>query len=637
MTPAPVWQETNQRDLCRELDRVYGAIVRFSGGTPDARAPGDGEAYALDRVAGVLGLTQFERDVLLLCAGVELESRFAAACADAQNDPRLAAPTFSLALAALPGAHWSAVGRDGALRYWRLIDLGAGTGSLVRSPLRIDERILQFIAGVDAIDERLEAIVHPLRPDADTIASAHCEYARKAAQYWAAAGSVEPVLLSGRRNSDLRTVAGEICRLLGRRLWVMRAADVPHSAAEREQLARLWNREALLTDAVLTIEAPDLEQPDIGGIAAFLRRLEVPVALEVREGSAAEQLPGMQIRVPALEARDRKRIWIETLGVDPALVNGNLDRVAECFDLDGSSIRLAGHMLRAAAGADASGELWRTCRALSRRSLDGLAQRVALKARWEDIVLPDLQIETMKQIVAHARRRALVHGEWGFAERYARGLGVTALFAGSSGTGKTMAAEAIAGELELDLYQIDLAGVVSKYIGETEKNLRRIFDAAEDGGAVLLFDEADAIFGKRSEVRDSHDRYANLEISYLLQRMEMYRGLAILTTNMKQALDNAFLRRLRFIVQFPFPGEADRRRMWERVFPQAAPVGAIDFGLVSKLNIPGGVIRNIATHAAFLAADQGAAIGMGHILSAARVEYGKLDRPLTPAETGGWA
>src|SRR5262249_41009813 len=238
--------------------------------------------------------------------------------------------------------------------------------------------------------------------------------------------------------------------------------------------------------------------------------------------------------------------------------------------------------------------------------------------------------------LAHVRQRSVVHGDWGFRDRYGRGLGVTALFAGASGTGKTMAAEVIAAELDLDLYQIDLAGVVSKYIGETEKNLRRIFDAAEDGGAVLLFDEADAIFGKRSEVRDSHDRYANLEVSYLLQRMESYRGLAILTTNMKQSLDTAFLRRLRFIVQFPFPGAVERKRIWEHVFPKAAPLGPLDYTLVAKLNVPGGVIRNIATHAAFLAADQGTEIGMGHIMSAARVEYAKLERPLTPAETGGW-
>ena len=230
-----------------------------------------------------------------------------------------------------------------------------------------------------------------------------------------------------------------------------------------------------------------------------------------------------------------------------------------------------------------------------------------------------------------------MNGQWGFAERYSQGLGVTALFAGASGTGKTMAAEVMAGELELDLYQIDVSAVVSKYIGETEKNLRRVFDAAESSGAVLLFDEADALFGKRSEVKDSHDRYANLEISYLLQRMEAYHGLAILTTNMKQALDAAFQRRIRFILQFPFPGPAERKIIWQRVFPPRTPLGELDFQKIAQLNISGGIIRNIALHAAYLAADQETEINMDHIFRAAKVEYAKLDRPLTPSEAGGWA
>jgi SpoVK/Ycf46/Vps4 family AAA+-type ATPase len=248
-----------------------------------------------------------------------------------------------------------------------------------------------------------------------------------------------------------------------------------------------------------------------------------------------------------------------------------------------------------------------------------------------------VQKETLRQIATQVRQRAVVHGKWGFAERYSRGLGVAALFAGASGTGKTMAAEVIAGMLALDLYQVDLAGVVSKYIGETEKNLRRIFDAAEETGAVLLFDEADALFGKRSEVQDSHDRYANLEISYLLQRVEAYHGLAILTTNMKNALDPAFLRRMRFIVQFPFPDAAQRRQIWESVFPKQAPLGALDFGRIAQMQIAGGLIRNIATHAAFLAAEAGSSIQASHIFGAARVEYAKIDRPLTPSELSGWA
>ena len=214
--------------------------------------------------------------------------------------------------------------------------------------------------------------------------------------------------------------------------------------------------------------------------------------------------------------------------------------------------------------------------------------------------------------------------------------GVRALFEGPSGTGKTLAARVLAAELGRDLYRVDLSQVVSKYIGETEKNLRRVFDAAEEGGAILLFDEADALFGKRTEVRDSHDRYANIEVSYLLQRMESYRGLAILTTNMKSVLDTAFLRRIRFIVHFPFPDMGHRAEIWRRIFPVKTPTENLDNSKLARLNIAGGNIRNIALHAAFLAADAGQPVGMRHLLHAARGEYSKLEKPLTDTETANW-
>ena len=280
--------------------------------------------------------------------------------------------------------------------------------------------------------------------------------------------------------------------------------------------------------------------------------------------------------------------------------------------------------------------LWEACRAETRRPLDSCAQRIETRARWEDIVLPDAQAWTLREIAAHVRQRARVYEAWGFASRGLRGLGITALFAGPSGTGKTLAAEIVARELSLDLYRIDLSRVVSKYIGETEKNLRRVFDAAEEGGAVLLFDEADALFGKRSEVRDSHDRYANIEVSYLLQRMEAYRGLAILTTNMRSALDAAFLRRLRFVVSFPFPDAQLRARIWARVFPPETPTEGLDYGKLARLNLAGGNIRNIALNAAFLAADRDEPVRMAHLLQSARGEYLKLEKPLAEAEVGGW-
>ncbi len=208
------------------------------------------------------------------------------------------------------------------------------------------------------------------------------------------------------------------------------------------------------------------------------------------------------------------------------------------------------------------------------------------------------------------------------------------LFAGESGTGKTMAAEVIANDLRLNLYRIDLSAVVSKYIGETEKNLRRLFDAAEDGGAILFFDEADALFGKRSQVKDSHDRYANIETNYLLQRMEAYQGLAILATNMKTALDDAFTRRLRFIVDFPVPQPEDRRRIWQKIFPLETPVGSLDYQRLSEFNLSGGSIYNAALNAAFLAAQEGVPVAMSHVLNAILTELRKSDRLIDEREFG---
>ena len=277
-------------------------------------------------------------------------------------------------------------------------------------------------------------------------------------------------------------------------------------------------------------------------------------------------------------------------------------------------------------------KIWSACCAITRPRLDALAQRLDPKATWDDLVLPDEQTVLLHQIAHQVGQRHTVYEEWGFADKMNRGLGISALFAGDSGTGKTMAAEVIANDLHLNLYRIDLSAVVSKYIGETEKNLRRLFDAAEDGGAILFFDEADALFGKRSEVKDSHDRYANIEINYFLQRMEAYRGLAILATNMKGALDPAFMRRLRFIVNFPFPGVNERKLIWQQVFPAAVPQIDLNYDRLARFNITGGNIHSIALNAAFMAAQEASTISMPIVLAAARTEFRKLDKPINEAE-----
>jgi len=299
-------------------------------------------------------------------------------------------------------------------------------------------------------------------------------------------------------------------------------------------------------------------------------------------------------------------------------------------------IHSTGSLLGSREGPLQADDVWDVCRSLARPKLEDLAQRIVPGATWDDLVLPDLQKKTLRQLATQVRHRMKVYETWGFAQRGRRGLGVSALFTGVSGTGKTMAAEVLARDLRLDLYRVDLSSVVSKYIGETEKNLKLVFDAAEDGGVLLLFDEADALFGKRSEVRDSHDRYANIEVGYLLQRMEAYQGLAILTTNLKSSMDTAFQRRLRFTVNFPFPDAAHREAIWKKVFPEATPTSNLDPRWLAQLNVTGGNIRNIALNAAFLAAESGTPVSMANLAEAARLEALKIERPLSDAETRGW-
>jgi SpoVK/Ycf46/Vps4 family AAA+-type ATPase len=350
----------------------------------------------------------------------------------------------------------------------------------------------------------------------------------------------------------------------------------------------------------------------------------------------------IDVRKP--NAAEQRSLWQAAVGPAAASLDGGLDALIAQFDLDAddiSSVSVAAAAERTAPDAAESSDaliqrLWRECRAVARPRLDDLAQRIDPMAKWDDLVLPAASKQTLREIAAQVRRRAIVYERWGFGETSARGLGISALFAGASGTGKTMAAEVLAGELELDLDRIDLSAVVSKYIGETERNLRRVFDAAESGNAILLFDEADALFGKRSEVKDSHDRYANIEVSYLLQRMEAYRGLAVLTTNLRDSLDVAFSRRLRFVVQFPFPDAEQRAEIWRRVFPIATPTDGLDPNRLARLGVCGGNIRNIAMSAAFLAADAGEPVRMSHVLRAARGECAKLERPLAATEVEGW-
>jgi hypothetical protein len=660
------WTEANQRYLMARLRSVSLALERHAAfasaapaedssvenvssepaNDPDEQALTEANALpapsALDRLSEMFLLSPFEQDVLLLCAGTELDGHFPSLCASAQGDAQKNYATFSLALAALPGAHWNALTPAAPLRRWRLIETAPGGGtSLLRSPLRIDERVLHYLTGISYMDHRLEGLVNPFTGQLDLPVSQE-KIADRIAHFWAgrqgsAAWSI--AVLCGRDQTGKRGVAARACARLGLRLHIMRAADVPQSVAEREAFARLWEREALLLGSALLIEQGEQEMPATA--LSLIDSLRSVLFVSVPESLALRDRPLYRVEVQKPSPAEQQSLWMNVLGPAAGQMNGELERLVSQFSMATEAIYNAGELARERLAHESEegptgSALWEACRAQARPRLDDLAQRIEAVATWNELVLPESQMSALREISIHVRQRAKVYRDWGFAARGERGLGISALFAGSSGTGKTMAAEVLANDLQLDLYRIDLSQVVSKYIGETEKNLRRVFDAAEEGGAVLLFDEADALFGKRSEVKDSHDRYANIEVSYLLQRMESYRGLAILTTNLKTAVDTAFMRRLRFIIEFPFPDAAHRAQIWRQIFPVETPTHELDFSRLARLSIPGGNIRNIALHAAFLAADTDGAVTMAHLARAARSEYTKLEKTLTESEIGGW-
>jgi AAA+ superfamily predicted ATPase len=549
-----------------------------------------------------------------------------------------------LALAAFPESHWSALVSAAPLRRWRLIEVGAGD-TLTQSPLRIDERILHYLNGLSYLDDRLQNFLEPVTVTSGLPAS-HEIIASRLCELWstppAAAEGLPLIQLSGPDENANRSIAASAAAKLSVPLYEIDAADLPTNLAEREALMKLWQRETMLSGGALLVDFTDHEATETTRLLlASLERLRGMILFQAREPLPAGKRSILQLEVAKPPAAEQRAIWKDRLGRKASSLNGQLASVAAHFRFGVRDIDAVGAQLEHRNGAKKSADLatafWDACRTQARHRIDNLAQRIEPAATWDDLVLAEGQKQILREITAHLRQRETVYEQWGFAAKGDRGLGLSALFTGASGTGKTMAAEVLARELRLDLYRIDLSTVVSKYIGETEKNLRRVFDAAEQGGAILLFDEADALFGKRSEVRDSHDRYANIEVSYLLQRMETYRGLAILTTNLKSSLDSAFLRRLRFVVTFPFPDAQQRAEIWRRIFPTTTPTEGLEPAKLAKLNVAGGNIRNVALNAAFLAADAEQPVRMIHLLRAARAEYAKLEKPLTEAEIGGWA
>lgn len=636
------WTSANQRLLVAEFARLKCRLTGDDAALAAAELDVDAartqmpHPAAIDVIATAFGLSAFERAVVVLAAGVEMDDRIARLCGEATGQSHNPWATFGLALSMLPEAHWSALAPSRALRRWHLIGVEDGQG-LSTARLSLDERVLHFLAGVELMDPRVADLIRNV--DAPpSIASTHRAQAMAIADaldqdlaHGLAAARRCLVQFHGSDGSAREDIAALASSRLGWRLVAFDLETLPSTPADVSLLATLCEREAVLGGFAFYVECgDDLPSPTF---LRFAERMRAPLFVGVARMLEWHGQPRICGITPA-PVQEQHALWREALGDAVVGNESELDAVVSHFHC--TARRIAGIGVALRGRTLAPGDLWRACRESAPLRLAGLAQRIETLAEWDDLVLPDAQKQLLAQIVVHARRRVEVQGVWGFGAEGTRGLGVTVLFAGESGTGKTLAAEVLARTLQLDMFRIDLAAMVSKYIGETEKNLRRVFDAAEDSGALLLFDEADALFGKRGEVKDSHDRYANIEVSYLLQRMETYSGLAVLTTNHRQTLDTAFMRRLRFVVQFPYPEAGEREAIWRRAFPATAPTQDLDFAKLARLQVAGGHIRNIALGAAFRAAEEGTAVGMLHLLRAAHADAAKRERVISDAETRDW-
>jgi len=659
------------RDAVRSrLDALSAEIAQRS-----AVSLRQGVPLRLAELAGLFSLSAFDVDVLLSCLAPELDGRYERLYAYLHDDVTRRQPSVGLVLHLLcpdlPAvvAARARLGPAGTLVRNQLVELdedpGQRSASLLHRTLRLDPRITQFL-----LDQDEDSVDSRLRPFARVVTSAASldemvfpvafrQQLSQLAAHGTAPDAADVLYLQGPYGVGKQTAAAACCRAQGGSLLVVDGRRLAASSSEEfATLVVLADREARLQRAPLYWEGFDALLSDDHGshLQALVSVLERRQGLSFLSGTAvwepADALRDatfVRLPFPQPGARERLQLWQAALArdavttVDPA---ADLAAVAGKFRLNGGQIRDAAVTARNLARARTptaaqitSADLHAACRLHSNRKLADLAVKITSHYTWDDIVLPSDQMAQLREIYSQVRHRALVYDTWGFGGKLAMGKGLSILFAGPSGTGKTMAADVLARALGLDLYKIDVSAVVSKYIGETEKNLARIFAEAMTSNAILFFDEADALFGKRTQVRDAHDRYANVEISYLLQKMEEYEGMVVLATNLRKNMDDAFVRRLHVTVEFPVPGVADRHRIWEQIWPAATPRDPgldLEF-LAHRIEMPGGSIRNIALASAFLAAADGGVITMHHLFRAAHREYQKTGKLLTGSEFGEYA
>lgn len=625
-----------------------------------------------------LGLNEFEASVIMLCLVLEIDSSYTRIYSYLQGDLSLGHPTVELALQIISDGPDGTVEHRRSFTYpaplirHRLIELSGdthpGSGSLLDKRISLDSQAADFLLGGPGLDARLAHFVELVSDGSDWDSVIFPEETRS--RLFELPDQISrlvdrnktPVLhLVGATGCGKQTAARAICRSLGRKLLAVDCAGLLSSEISPEHLMSLVSRQGLLQESVLLFRNTQLlqgEEPGQRHIRKAMTRLvhestditmlcsDTPWRMLEEGATVGADAVELVIELPFPGLQERSELWkLHLAGLQTNFSVRELALLAAKFRCSGKEIRDAvASSLNSASYRSSNDpviELIDLCehfRAGFNNELNRYSKKLESMHTLQDLVLPEENRQQLREICSCFRHMSVVFGEWGFESRNGLELGLTALFTGPSGTGKTMAAEAIATELGLDLYRIDLSNILSKYIGETEQNLDQVFLVAEQSNAILLFDEADALFGKRAEVRNSHDRYSNIEVSYLLQKIDEYQGIAILTTNLRNNMDEAFLRRLHFAMEFPLPDEEHRLQIWQKVFPPEAPLDtSVDLSFAARqFKISGGNIKNISLNAAFLAAQGGGPIRMNHLIQAARREYIKMGKLQSVQEFGSY-
>lgn len=585
----------------------------------------------IDYLGQLYQLSEFEQQILLLAVAPELDSQL---LYPNGNDKPIVI-NFSLALAILPHPEWHSILANGNLRRNGLLELGEHK-ELTQSRLHVPETIVHFIVGFADEDQELKAFSEEVVSTQQVIDEKNEALCQQMAQIWDDAEVSEPCLLTlvGGHGELKQEIAAFLAKFLQRRLLVLPVHFLPSDMQKLKDFASKWRREIKLHNYLLFLDCEtDSFVDPAQQIAAdhFMNLLDCSLlcSSQDRRKKSLKQQYTFEVSHPT--PSDQQIYWEYCL--KEQVSEDDIKQLVAHFSMSFVQIE---KIVSAWQALEPRPSIWSLCKGFSRQQTFNLAQRIEPSRHAEQIVLPKLQSELLEDLVSHIRYQNVVYEEWGFQQNASRGKGLTALFYGASGTGKTTAAEYLAYKLDLDLYRIDLSNIVSKYVGETEKNLNQIFDAAEKSGAILLFDEADALFSKRTQVSGSNDKFANAQVSYLLQRLEAYKGLAILTSNLKDAFDQAFIRRIRFVIQFPFPEKAERAKIWQNLLPDGAPVEDVDVQKLALLSVSGGEIKNISLNACIDAAAKKQPLSMRHYLKATKNEFLKQDKSLPVQEVRGW-